>query len=167
MPSACPGSVGGRCACGAPPGGTCWCPDPGRQLAHLLQLRLRGHLLRDERGLDAVEQPFEPADELGLGDAELGVGGRLVLEGQGDSLELLDELGSQTVLELGERALVDLGEPRASLVVERRAADLLEELLDHRPDPHDLGRLLDEVGGVGLATPCVLPRVRRPSVPSP
>ena len=34
--------------------------------AHLLQLRPRGHLLREQRRLDAVEEPFQPADELGL-----------------------------------------------------------------------------------------------------
>src|SRR5207244_8916916 len=40
-------------------------------LAHLLELALRLGLLGEERGLDAVEESFEPADELGLRDAQL------------------------------------------------------------------------------------------------
>jgi hypothetical protein len=43
---------------------------------------------------------------------------------------------------------VDLGEAGATGLVQRRAADLVEQLLDHGPDAHDLGRLLDQVGGV-------------------
>ena len=42
-----------------------------RASAHLLQLRPGGHLLGEQRGLDAVEQPFQPADQLGLGDPQL------------------------------------------------------------------------------------------------
>ena len=38
-----------------------------------------------------------------------------------------------------------------ALLVERGAAHLVEQLLDHRADPHDLGRLLDQVGRVGGA----------------
>ena len=37
------------------------------QRTHLLQLGLGRHLLRHGGGLDAVEEAFEPADELGLG----------------------------------------------------------------------------------------------------
>src|SRR3954454_1980068 len=40
----------------------------------LLELRLRGRLLREHRGLDPVEQTLEPADELRLRDAELRLG---------------------------------------------------------------------------------------------
>ena len=55
-------------------------PGPGdvarRQgAAHLLELRPGGHLLGVHRGLDPVEEPLEPADQLGLGDPQLGVGG--------------------------------------------------------------------------------------------
>ena len=42
--------------------------------------------------------------------------------------------------------LVDLLEPVAAGVVERCRAHLLEELLDHGADAHDLGGLLDHVG---------------------
>ena len=127
--------------------------QPGRQRPHLLQLGLGGHLLGDEGGLDAVEEPLEPADELGLGDPQLGVAGLLVLEGQGDPLELLDELGGQAVLELGEGPVVDVGEAGPAAVVEGGAAHLLEQLLDHRADAHHLRGVLDEVGRTGVALP--------------
>ena len=38
------------------------------ELAHFLELTLGGELLGHQRGLDAVEQAFEPADQLGLRD---------------------------------------------------------------------------------------------------
>ena len=61
--------------------------------AHLLELRPRGHLLGVDRGLDAVEEPLEPADQLGLGDPQLALGRRLVLgERQRQPLQLLDQL---------------------------------------------------------------------------
>ena len=44
-----------------------------RALAHLLELGARCHLLGEQRGLDAVEQALQPADELRLGDPQLGV----------------------------------------------------------------------------------------------
>ena len=40
-------------------------------LAHLLELLLRLRLLGEQGGLDPVEEPLEPADELGLRDAQL------------------------------------------------------------------------------------------------
>jgi hypothetical protein len=67
-----------------------------RELApHLLELLAGGHLLGEERGLDAVEQPFEPPDQLGLRDAQLDIGRRGVLaEGEGQPGELLLEVDS-------------------------------------------------------------------------
>jgi hypothetical protein len=54
-----------------------------------LQLLLRRHLLRDERRLDAVEEPLEPTDELRLGEPELRIGGgRVVAEDERQVLEL-------------------------------------------------------------------------------
>jgi hypothetical protein len=41
---------------------------------------------------------------------------------------------------------VDLLEPGPALLVQRRGPDLLQELADHVPDAHDLGRLLDHLG---------------------
>ncbi len=45
-----------------------------QRATHLLQLGARSHLLGEQRGLDAVEHTFQPADELGLRDAQLGLG---------------------------------------------------------------------------------------------
>src|SRR5262245_20183413 len=47
--------------------------------AHLLELGARRHLLSEQRRLDAMEEPLQPADQLGLGDPQLGLGGQLVL----------------------------------------------------------------------------------------
>ena len=41
---------------------------------------------------------------------------------------------------------MDVAQAVAALLFEGRRPDLLEQLLDHRADPHDLGRLLDHVG---------------------
>ena len=131
-----------------------------RSLPHLFQLRAGGHLLREQRGLDAVEQPLQPADQLGLGDPQFRVGRCGVLgERQGQPLELVTQLRGQTALELADRRLMDLLEPVAARVVEGSGAYLLEELLDHRADPHRLRGLFDHVAqsagllvGVGRST---------------
>src|SRR5688500_13702790 len=114
--------------------------------SHVLELRLRLHLLRIEGGLDSVEQALEPADELGLGDAELALARRAVAERQAAALQLGHQLWRETVLELGDRLLVDLAEPGTAGIVERRGLHLLEQLADHAADAHDLGGLLDEIG---------------------
>ena len=62
-------------------------------LLHLLQLLASGHLLGEQGGLDPVEQAFEPPDELGLRDAQLGSRGRVLVEGRGDALELVLQVG--------------------------------------------------------------------------
>ncbi len=114
---------------------------------HLLELHPCGHLLRDERGLQAVEHALEPADQLGLGDPQLAVGGNGVLgERQREPLEFLPQLRREAVLELVDRPAVDLPEPHPAGLVQRRGPHLLEQLLDHRADPHDLGRFADRVG---------------------
>jgi hypothetical protein len=57
--------------------------------AHLLQLCAGGHLLGEQSGLDAVEETLQPADELGLGDPELGIGrDRVVAEPQSEPCRL-------------------------------------------------------------------------------
>src|SRR3712207_4024816 len=123
-------------------------PTRQRAAAHLLQLGPGGHLLGEQRGLDAVEDALQPADQLGLGDAQLGVRRGLALaERERDPLQLLAELRGQALLELADRGGVDVAQPVAAGVVQRGGADLLEQLLDHRADPHDLRRLLDhEIG---------------------
>ena len=60
---------------------------------HLFDLALRHRLLREQRGLDAVEEAFEPADELRLRDPQLRVGGLLAREREHDFAELLAEIG--------------------------------------------------------------------------
>ena len=51
-------------------------------------------LLCHQRGLDAVKQAFEPADQLRLGDAELRLTRDLVIvEGQRKRVQLLLEVG--------------------------------------------------------------------------
>ena len=44
-----------------------------RPLAHLVELGPGCHLLGHQCGLDAVEEALEPADQLGLGDPQLGL----------------------------------------------------------------------------------------------
>ena len=101
------------------------------------------HLLGEQRGLDAVEQALQPADQLSLRDPQLGLARHLVLgERQRQPLQLVDQLRGQAVLEFLDRALVDLLQPGPALLVQRRRPDLLQQLPDHAADPHDLGRLL-------------------------
>ena len=49
-------------------------------MTHLHELALGHHLLGRYSGLYAVEEPFEPSDELGLGDPQFGLGGCIGLE---------------------------------------------------------------------------------------
>ena len=51
---------------------------------------------------------------------------------------------------------VDVAQPVAARLVEGRRPDLLEQLLDHRADPHDLGRLLDHLADVERAVVAVV-----------
>src|SRR6266704_2873748 len=87
--------------------------------AHLLQLRARGHLLGEQRGLDAVEETFEPAHELCLGDAQFCLGRDAVAEGQGEPFELVAQLRSEAFFELVNRQIVDLAQPLTAGFVER------------------------------------------------
>jgi hypothetical protein len=91
-----------------------------------------------------VEQALEPPDELGLGDADLGVGGD-ALHRRGQRGELLLQVGREHVLELADRSLVDLAEPDPPGLVERRLAGVLEQLSDHRRDPQELRGLRDRL----------------------
>jgi hypothetical protein len=138
--------------------------------SHLLELEAGRHLLGDQRGLDTVEQAFQPADQLCLCDPQLGFArcGPLV-ERQAEPFQLVAQLGRQPVLQLGDRAAVDLLEPVPTGVVERSRPDLFEQLLDHAADPHDLGGLLDELRRVlalafGAGPAVDLHRAHRPAV---
>src|SRR5690606_35939569 len=88
-------TAGRRCADGLQVGagtvGSGALAGTARQLGpHLLELLARRHLLGEERRLDAVEEPLEPSDELGLGHPQLGLRRRLVLrEGDGQPLQLV------------------------------------------------------------------------------
>src|SRR3546814_13679115 len=78
--------------------------EPRRErLADLLELRARGHLLGIDRGLDAVEQPLQPTDQLCLRDAQLALARRALGERQRDPLELLDQLRGEARLRSEER----------------------------------------------------------------
>src|SRR5580658_7834148 len=117
-------------------------------LADLLELGPRRHLLDDEGGLDPVEQALQPSDELGLGDPQLGLGRRRVgVESDGHAVELGHQVGGEPARELAQRLLVDLAEADPACLVQRGLTDLVEQLLDHRADPHDLGRLPDRLAG--------------------
>ena len=116
-------------------------------LAHLLELAAGGHLLSEQRGLNPVEQPFQPADQLRLGDAQLGVGRDGAFgERQGEAIEFFTQFRRQTLFEFSDAGGVDLAQPATAGLVERRRPHLFEELFDHGADPHHLGRLLDQVG---------------------
>ena len=52
----------------------------------------------------------------------------------------------QAVAQLLDRRLVDLAQAGPAGVVERGVPDLVEQLLEHGADPHDLGRMLDRLG---------------------
>src|ERR1700728_1355233 len=67
-------------------------------LAHLLELRACRHLLSEQCGLDPVEQPFQPADQLRLRDPQLAVRRDGALgERQCEAIEFLTEFGRQSV----------------------------------------------------------------------
>ena len=115
----------------------------------LVCLLAGGHLLGDQRGLDPVEQALEPADELSLRDAQLGVGrGDVIGERQRETFEFLLQFGGEAVLEFPDRRPVDVAQAVSRRLVERCGLHLLEQLLDHRADAHHLGRLLHELSGV-------------------
>src|SRR4029079_6548053 len=88
--------------------------DPRRQRpAHLLELRASGHLLGVDRGLDAVEQALEPADQLGLRDPELRIRRGRLAERLDQPVELLAELRREALLELADGGAEDPGEAAA------------------------------------------------------
>src|ERR1700733_5532494 len=104
-------------------------------LAHLLELAAGGHLLSEQRGLNPVEQPFQPADQLRLGDPQLGVGRDGAFgERQGEAIEFFTEFRRQTLFEFPDAGRVDRAQPVTAGVVGRRSPPLFEELFDHGAD---------------------------------
>src|SRR3984957_9834086 len=87
-------------------------------LAHLLELAAGGHLLSEQRGLNPVEQPFQPADQLRLGDTQLGVrrDGAFV-ERQGEPIEFFAQFRRQTFFEFSDAGGVDLAQPTTAGLV--------------------------------------------------
>ena len=74
-----------------------------------------------------MKQSFEPADQLGLRDAQLGVRWLGVfVERQGQAIEFLAQLRGQTVFEFPDAGGVDLAQPLAAGVVERCGPHLFE-----------------------------------------
>ena len=67
------------------------------------------------------------------------------LERRGQPAQLLLQVGRERLGQLLDRGLVDLPQPLAAGVVERCGPHLVEQLLHHRADPHDLGRLVDRL----------------------
>jgi hypothetical protein len=99
-----------------------------------------------------VEQAFQPAHQLSLGHPQLSLARhRVVGEGKRQPLQLIDQLRRQPILEFLDRALVDLAQPGPALLVQRGGPDLLQQLPDHAPDPHDLRGLLDHLHDRPLA----------------
>src|SRR5271163_152047 len=115
-------------------------------LAHLLELGPGGHLLGHQRRLNAVEESFEPADELRLCDAQLGIARRFVPEGWRHTLELGHQIGREHLREVTNGLLVDLAQPHPTLLVERCRPHLVEQGLDHGADAQDLGGLVHRFG---------------------
>ena len=73
------------------------CPGSSAPAPHLVELLLRHRLLGEQRGLDAVEQAFEPADELGLREPQLRLGrGRRSVNGSTTSLSSCRRSGEST-----------------------------------------------------------------------
>src|ERR1700735_3649074 len=81
-------------------------------LAHLLELAAGGHLLSAQRGLNPVEQPFQPADQLRLGDTQLGVRRDGAFgERQGEPVALFAQLRRETFFGFSDAGGVDLAQP--------------------------------------------------------
>src|SRR3954471_5173649 len=94
-------------------------------------------LLRHRRGLEAVEEPLEPADDLRLSDEQFGIGRRVTVEGNREIVQLAPQFRREHLPQLADRARVDIAQVLARSLVERRTTSLGEELADHRADPQE------------------------------
>jgi hypothetical protein len=62
-----------------------------------------GGQLLGECGLNSVEEPLEPTDQLRLRNPQFGLGGNAVAERQAQAAQFGAKLWRQTLLELGDR----------------------------------------------------------------
>jgi len=65
----------------------------------------------------------------------------------GSAPRCVAQLGGEALFQLADRAGVDVLQADAAGFIQGRGAYLLEELFDHRADPHHLGGLLHHVCG--------------------
>ena len=78
----------------------------------LFELRPGCHLLGEQRGLNAVEQAFEPADQLRLSDPNHRLRWNLVdVERLEYPVELTRQFGREYTSQLHKRLLMNLAEP--------------------------------------------------------
>jgi hypothetical protein len=98
---------------------------------------------------NTVEQALRPADQLGLRDPQLTARHRVVREQERDrsARRLGCEPASSSLIERSWISRSRFRPPRR----EGRTANLLEQLLDHAADPHDLRGLVDGLATVVLA----------------
>jgi Family of unknown function (DUF5317) len=101
-------------------------------------------VLGPQGGLDTVEQPLQPAEELGLGDAELGLALR-TFQGFHYRVEFFAEVRRQRFPQLSNGGPIHVGQTVPALLIERNLPDLFDDLPDHRGDPKELGRLGDDL----------------------
>ena len=90
----------------------------------------------------------------------------VVGERQVEPVEFVHQLRGQPVLEFLDGALVDFGQPGPGRVIQRRALHLVQQLLDHGADAHDLGRLVHQVGHAGAAVAQLRHPARRIPMPA-
>ena len=69
----------------------------GTTAAHLFELSSSRRLLREQGRLDPVEQSLQPADELGLGDAQFRFTRNLPLQREEDRVQLFLEVGGENI----------------------------------------------------------------------
>ena len=97
-----------------------------RPSPHLFQLRPSRHLLREQRGLDAMEEALEPADQLSLRDSQLGLARHVpFVERQCQPVEFFAQFRCKTLFEFRYRGLVNLFQPPPSGLVQRSRPNLL------------------------------------------
>src|SRR5438874_9006917 len=114
---------------------------------HLVELSPRLQMLGPQRGLNSLEQSFQPSDQLGLGDSDFRLA-RSSFEGNRERAELVLQVLGQALLQLTHRPIVDRMQAFPTGFVHGGLADILEELPNHRRDPKQLRWLGDKLHGL-------------------